>query len=47
MNVKFRTFKRHITYLFQWIFEEKIRGLDFYMSDTSMTTASKRRFNGY
>lgn len=40
-------YKRYAKYMFQWIFEEKIRGLDFTMRDLSLIDATSGELHGY
>ena len=48
MSMKiFNRYKRYAKYMFQWIFVEKIRGLDFSMRDLSLINASGGELHGY
>lgn len=47
MRKRIRQYKRYVKYLFQWIFLEKLRGLDFTMRDKSLITASGGKYHGY
>ena len=42
-----KRYKRYVKYMFQWIFTEKIRGLDFTMRDKSLITQSGGVLHGY
>lgn len=47
MAKRIQQFKRYVKYLFQWLFLEKPRGLDFTMRDTSLKVATGGKFKGY
>lgn len=47
MESKVKRYRRYAKYFFQWLFKEKIRGLDFSMRDKNLINASGGVFHGY
>lgn len=47
MENRLKRYKRYVRYLSQWLFLEKLGGLDFSMRDTSLIAATGGIFHGY
>lgn len=47
MESLLKKYKRYMNYMFEWIFYEKIHGLDFTMRDKSLLDKTHGRFHGY
>ena len=44
---RFKRYKRYIKYTLQWLFTERLRGLDFTMRDTHLVAESNGLLHGY